>query len=366
MQATLIYKINFLYSMSKEIKVYEISGNAHDLGFQHGEIFKADIDKFVNQFYEIYGGFKVSKEKVLNKASHYVPYIENYSPEIMEEIKGIAEGSDKTINEIAMLVAYYEIYDLLAFPGNCTAFGISPLYSKNKEVFIGQNWDDDNSWYWNGDMPRLLKKRRKAGPDLLAYIYPGFPNCAGMNSDGIGLVWNTMHCEKNKVGVPTYVILADILHQKRIGDALGSVIRAERADSFNFMIGSKEGEVYNVEANPDSYDLMYVEKGFGHANHFVSDKIPIQKDTIVESLADTVVRHYRMNKLVEMNAGQVDLDTCKKFLSDHVNYPYSICRHPTQEFPFLTFDSIILALSKGEMWVSHGNPCEVEYKKFTF
>ena len=353
--------------MSNEIKIYEVSGSAHDIGFQQGEMFKDDIDRLVNQFYKIYNGFKVSKEKALRKAMHYVPFIEDYSPEILEEMKGIAEGAGKQLAEVTMLVAYYEIYDQLAFTGNCTAFGVSPLITKNNEVFVGQNWDDDVSWYWNGDMPRLLKKRRKNGPDVLAYVYPGFPACAGMNSAGIGLVWNTMHCEQSNVGVPTYVILTEILHQKRIGDALGAVIRAKRAESFNFMIGSKDGEVYNVEANPKNYDLMYVEKGLGHANHFVSDKIPLEKDTIVESLADTVIRHNRMNKLVNMNVGEIDIDSCKKFLSDHINYPNSICRHPVQgeAFEGKTFDSIILALSKDEMWLAHGNPCETAYNKYT-
>ena len=353
--------------MANEIKVYEVSGTAHDTGFQQGEMFKADIERIVEQFYQIYDGFKLSKDQVLRRAMRYVPFIEDYSPEIAEEMKGIAEGSGKDLAEVAMIVAYYEIYDRVAFTSGCTSLGVSPQYTKDNEAYVAQNWDDDVNWYWDGDMPRLLKKRRKTGPDVLAYTYPGMPAGAGMNSYGIGLCWNTMHCEKSKVGVPTYVILTEVLHQKRIDDALGAILRVERAESFNYVMGSKEGEIYNVEANPEIYDIQYVETCMGHANHFVSKKIPVKKDIIVDMIPDTIVRHNRMNKLLNMKAGEIELKECMTILSDHVNYPNSICRHyiPGEKFEMKTFDSIVLALSKGEMWLAHGNPCETEYKKYT-
>ena len=350
-----------MIKMTNEIKVFELSGGAHDIGFQQGEKFKDDVEKIVNQFFQIYDGFGLSKEQVLRRAMRYVPFIEDYSPEIAEEMKGIAEGSDKDLAEIAMIVAYYEIYDRIAFSSGCTSIGVSPQETKDGVAYVAQNWDDDVNWYWGGKMPRLLKKRRKTGPEVLAYVYPGMPASAGLNSSGIGLCWNTCHCERSKVGVPTYVILTEILHQERIGDALGAIIRAERAESFNFMMGDKNGEVYNVEASPDFYDAQYVERFMGHANHFESKKIPIERDMIIEFIPDTIIRHNRMNKLLKTKAGEIDLKECMNFLSDHVNYPNSICRHGDMK----TFSSMILALSKGEMWLAHGNPCETEYKKYT-
>lgn len=320
-------------------------------------------------FYSVYADrYKLSKQEIWTRASKYLPYIDEYSPTVADEIRGIAAGSERKLEEIAMLVCYYEIYDRLAFRSGCTSFAITGRATVDGSTYTGQNWDDDVSWYWNGEMPVLLREECDPSPNLLAYTYPGIPVGAGINSVGLALSWNTMHSEEQQVGVPTYAITTEVLHQKRIGDALGAIIRAKRAESFNFVLADAEGEIYDVEATPSAVDIIYSNRHIGHANNFLSTKLNVKQDVIVGYLPDTIVRANRMNRLLDERAGTFDLKIAMGLLKDHANYPKSICRHPSPEeggHQGKTFDSWVMVPARREMWLCHGNPCQNEFEKYT-
>ena len=166
-------------------------------------------------------------------------------------------------------------------------------------------------------------------------------------------------------GVPTYIIVAEILRQETLGDALDAVLRADRAGCFNFVI-TDDTELYAIEATPNDVDVFYSGEYMGHANHFVSDRFRSKQSTESSS---SIVRHNRMNRLLKENFGEIDLQTCMSFFRDHVNYPSSICCHPVDDPDpkqrWLTLDSWISIPSKREFWIAHGSPCENEFTRFS-
>jgi isopenicillin-N N-acyltransferase-like protein len=67
-----------------------------------------------------------------------------------------------------------------------------------------------------------------------------------------------------------------------------------------------------------------------------------------------------MHSLVEAQLGSIDVSSLKTILSDHENYPTSICRH--EELPGIrTSASLIAEPEQGVMHVCAGNPCSGEY-----
>lgn len=346
------------------LKHLEISGNPYDRGFKYGERCKRDISRFVEFLYgelQKIGG--ASKTEVIRVSKKYTPYIENYSMEIIEELKGIAEGSERSLEELVM-VSLHEERSIFKGEG-CTALAATGRATLNGETYVGQNWDEGTEMYWDGDMPFLLKIRRKTGPDVLAYAYPGIQSNAGINSNGICMSWNTIPRLELKVGVPTYIIIADLLRQNTIGDAIDSILRAERAGCFNFVLGD-DTEIYDIEATPRDIDITYSDLYIGHANHYVSKKFAQLQD-MSKIKAGTIVRHNRINRLLKEHCGKIDLEVCMNIFQDHVNYPYSICSHPAQEMKKkgLTWDSWIQIPKKREWWIAHGPPCQNEFEKYT-
>jgi isopenicillin-N N-acyltransferase-like protein len=351
------------------LQVLELTGNQEEIGFQFGARYKHAINHFLDWFYNQLQA-KMAGEQALRHASKYIPYIEEYSSFVVEEMKGIAKGSERQYEEMVMLSLHEEIQGFTS--QRCTSFAATGGATVGGETYVGQNWDESFEHYGDGEFPLLLDVRPSSGPNYLAYSYPGIPAAAGLNSSGIGLSWNSVPRLELSVGVPTYTIIAEILHQKTIGDALGAIIKAKRAGCFNLVLGDGNGEIYDIEATPSDLDIHYSDMYLGHANHYVSDPIGGKQkyDMLCEGRnSSTLIRHNRMNRLLKQGCGNIDLEACMAFLKDHVNYPYSICRHPDpQKEPKergITYDSWVMLPRKREWWISHGPPCTNKFIKYS-
>jgi isopenicillin-N N-acyltransferase-like protein len=80
-------------------------------------------------------------------------------------------------------------------------------------------------------------------------------------------------------------------------------------------------------------------------------------------LPDSIQRFDRINELIRAELGSVTVDRIKTYLSDHSNYPTSICRHPQtpRRGPERTVASMIAEPAHGRMHVALGNPCESSF-----
>lgn len=362
-----------------ELRVVEFSGTSWEIGFQHGTQLKGLAERMLkNQIYDRVGK-EVSKEQLLNHARKHTPFIEEYSPESFEKLRGISEGSGISVDELVLLNMAEELStDPVAKQfsplnsAHCTSFGATGSATKDGETYIGQNWDYLSELYWNGEGPFIQRERRKSGPSVTAYNAPGFLAWAGMNSNGIALSWNSLPRVSLKVGVPTYVIIDELLRAKNIGEALAAVERANRAGVFNFVIADENGEVYDVEATPEEVNFSYHDTILGHANHFVN--LERAQETHFRSWLkpdggrspnlDTIVRHNRMNKMLKDAQGRIDLEACEGFLRDHVNSPSSICIHDAEGCKGFTWESWVMVPRKRQWWIARQPQCQNEYKLF--
>ena len=310
----------------------------------------------------------MDKDQVLREAKKYIPFIENYSPEIAEEIQGTAEGAEITLQELVMVIAFPEMYYPRLF-GHCTAFAVGGEATIGGEIYVGQNEDEALDPWLNGDCAVLVAIKRKNGPDVLTYTYAGVPSMKGMNSAGIAMCINALTCEQSKLGVPSLVVTRELLYQKTIGDALGAITRATRPDSLNYVIADSNGELYDIEAVPNDYDYLYSDRMVVHSNHFLSQRLKVERDLIRENHPDTCVRSNRMRRLLEAQMGKIDLKTLMNLLRDHVNFPSSICRHPNPAEPETTrsktLDSIIWVPKSKEAWLAKDPPCQGKYYKYS-
>ena len=352
--------------------VVDFAGAPYERGCDYGEQCREKIGRMIDTFLGLYANdFHLSKDQVLRDARKYQPYVEDYSPEIAEELRGIATGSERPLDEVLMLIANYELYEGRCFgavPHGCTSFAATGQATADGRTLIGQSWDDFVAWWWNGESGHVLKIGRKAGPAIMTWSLPGYTGCAGFNSNGVAIVWNSLHCEQSQIGIPTYVIVREVMQQKTIGEALGAVERAKRrAEAFNFVVADGNGEIYDIESTPSAIDYQYGESLLYHANHFCNLKVA--DDKIIPALPDTLIRCNRIGKLLKSKMGSLNLGIIQEFYKDHVNYPNSICKHPPEgagQYAGKTHAVIIIEPATNEFWVTNGNACEVPYTRYAF
>ena len=353
--------------------IVEFTGSAHERGFQYGEKFADNISEMLDRSYVFYKDVaNLSKDQMLKTAGKFWPFIEEYSNEIADELKGLCEGSNRKIEEITLLTSFSEIQFYYASARvsrygrstGCTSFCATGEATKNGDTLIGQN--NDGSLHPNLDeFDFLMKMKTDSGVELLTLTIMGCPAFVGLNSKGIALCINALSDGDFRIGVPFSVITRKVLGSKNIGEAINAVITPERGAGANYLIADENGECYDIETTARSFNYFYVDKYIGHANHYMARST---SGNVQITNAGTIVRGNRINKLLNRHSGKINIETCFEFLKDHVNYPTSICTHPNEDLPpemaMKTMDSVVISPSKREIHITRDNPCKAAFKKY--
>jgi hypothetical protein len=159
----------------------------------------------------------------------------------------------------------------------------------------------------------LLHWQRPEGPDVFAYAYPGMWTGAGMNSEGIALCWTSGNSEGvsgPRVGIPSYVLIAQILYQPTLEEVVEEVRRARHAGLFTFVLGDANGRLVNVEGSPSGE--LAVE---WHEGHFarVGFGSRLMTKTPEGQPIPYVKRCRRLLDLAAANRGQIDVPKIKGY-----------------------------------------------------
>lgn len=357
----------------KEFLVVEAEGSPYEIGFAHGSKAKEKVEKSFSWYRERFiKACETDWDSIKNYACTFTECINKYDPDILEEIKGIADGSGLGIEEILAVNIRTELLRIgkklagIAQDG-CTSFAVLPELTETGDTIQGQNWD------WNigqRDSVFVLKIRQKNKPDICMVTEGGLVGKIGFNSCGIGTCFNALMTSNIGKGVPAHVILRGILNSENLEKAIMAVYREGTACSANYLIGSSEGEAVDVEADHEDYEVLMSEDGLVvHANHFTSPRL-LNKPAYNEWRGpDSLLRHHRIKKLFRNSGNKISMGRIMEIMKDHLNYPNSICRHeepdakPGEEAS--TLFSVIMNLNKKEMYAALGQPCCNDYARFT-
>lgn len=355
------------------LPVIIVSGEPYELGFQHGKQAKEAVQKNIYFYFDLWKYFAgVERDQVLVDAQRFIPFIEKLDPEFLEELKGVAEGSETHFEEIVALNCRWELnYAYMPPPSagvppeGCTAFALTPEATENQHTFVGQNWDYkpalENSLV-------LLRITREQKPDIIMHTEAGIIGQKGFNSAGIGVCLNYLRCEKDtfKPGFPLWLKIRKILSCESLPECMEIIMNFEQTNSANIVIAHRDGEAIDIECMPTDTLFLYPEQGIlTHANHFQSLNFR-GEDTGKRLTPSTVIRSHRLSRLFRNRKGDLHYDTIKNLLKDHFGHPDSICRHrderlhPNEQWETLT--SMIIDLTEGKMLYTAGPPCSHAYE----
>ena len=126
--------------------------------------------------------------------------------------------------------------------------------------------------------------------------------------------------------------------------------------------------MYNIEVSAEDFEVIYGADGIlAHTNNYVSQHMRgIERDS--EELISSRVRYNRAFRLLRSQAGKLSLKSLQAVLSDHVNYPQSICSHvEIADAPLerqQTIASLLMDLTSQTMHVAWGTPCRAQYHSY--
>lgn len=370
------YSLVDMSQQTTTLEKLELTGSPHERGVIHGEAFADEIASNVALYLEIFEYKGTDEQTVYEQVDEFIPLIEDENEDYAEEMKGIAEGSGLSLEEVTVLNARYEVMysafkqaaDELdeGLPDACTAFGIQPEISSTDHTYLGQNWD-----WMPGLETFVMDIKRDNKPNMVAMTEAGIVGGKiGFNEHGIGMTLNGLITEKDgedPFNKPYHVRFREVLDARRMDEAIAPLISTPRACSANVIVAHEVGEMVNLEISPQSSNYIYPQNHLlTHANH-VEDRSTMNSE-FEKLIPDTLCRAPRLKRLLAQHEGDIDVDVLKNALQDHFGRPNSICRHPNEEDEKLdqlqTNGSYIMDLTEKRMFGTGQPPCTTEYAEF--
>jgi hypothetical protein len=175
--------------MAELFKV-EISGaDAVERGRQYGEAARPQIARSLEFYAEVFERSTGLLWKTLTERTEsWVGPIRDYSPDGLDEVRGIAEGAGRSFHELLALNGRGELTVGMQLPNatangkaeasngttadGCTSFAMLPEANAARLVWAGQNWD------WRdeiADTVVMLRVEQPGKPTIIASVEPNNP-----------------------------------------------------------------------------------------------------------------------------------------------------------------------------------------------
>jgi isopenicillin-N N-acyltransferase-like protein len=344
----------------ESIAVISVAGTHRQVGRQIGEHMKQQIRRMIARLRENLPPGVTWKDMLL-KGQLCLAHSRAAYPRYVEELEGVAEATGLPFKEIFLAVCE-ELWEPAAWQAGMPTLtrGCTDMAARGQATVDGATLVAHNN-----DLPAeaedhlvIIKARAVGEPEFLAVSAGGLGFSAGFNAAGISMTGNAVSCSDIRPGVPRMLIARAILAAKRLGEAMDACLLPLRASNYNNVIADTSGEVYSMEGSATDCEPIYIDENvMVHANHYISR--PMRRfEENRNYIGGSILRHNRAMRLLRENYGRLTPEVLQKLLSDHANYPASICKH---DGATVTVFAIIIKLNELKAWIGKGRPCHTNW-----
>jgi len=340
----------------------EFRGAPYEIGRRHGSQLKPLIQRAMTTFAE---SMPVPMKTVVAHAAEAIPYSSEQEPDLMEEVRGIADGSGFSLDEIFALNASLDLqatarrFDAAA-PPDCWASAVSGAATADGRTFV--TWTAEDSAKW---LPScvLLRIESKGGLPCLVWTFAGFVGRPGMNPH-LGLSAVCLAGSESGNGLPYPFVCRRALRQKTTLDAIEAVTTVKRMSGMNYTLGDAEGRIATIETTPRSHRVIHGNDGWVACTGLTNDGGAPRLKTLADYAEGSVpaLRLKRIDDLLHECWGRNALADIQRIQRDHG--PGDLCAHDGRGWGIPCLCAFICDVKASKLWVSHGNPCEGEYVEY--
>ncbi|MEB4616390.1 C45 family peptidase [Leucobacter sp. M11] len=354
------------------LPLIDISGGPRERGLQYGEQAKTQIAASI-EFYQ--RAFKRASgldwEHICARAEAWVAPATAYAPDLVEELRGIAEGSGFDFLELMAINARGEIIYDKRFAdlqgGECTTYALSPEASGDGHSYAGQNWD-----YLCGAMDSIimLRIRGEGDPDIIMQIEAGQLGRHGANGAGIAMQVNGLggRYGYEGYGVPQPFVRRRVLQATSLNDAMDRVFQADQQIGANYLLATREGFSISLETTPaERTAWKYATDGIlvhgnHHEVHIPTGQPGPYKPMAVDSLYRVPFVEGRLRAVRDSAGTEEARAGILRALANETFAPNSVCALPDLSLPetkqWQTVTASVVDLTTGEYLLADGLPSE--------
>ena len=346
----------------RESAVIIVSGTPYEQGVQQGKVLRETIQKNIDNVRADLQINGCNMDEYWKFARKNVAFLEKEHPELMEEIAGIADGSELPYEDILMIniPAYFmqryfvQECTMVLARGSATADGCTYLI-KNRDMKMTVHQAVIEHHYPDG---RIVSEVNGAG----IVTYPA----NGMNNKGLAIATTGFWSQYTQVelqDISCSHIFVNIhlllMNCSTIEDVIEYLKQSPRMNGLNIIAVDAESAVV-IETTRDGMALQY-DDGSGllyRTNHYILPE-HLDVNPKFEEYPSTYIRLERIKEMLSEQKGKIRFQDLFRIMSDHKNEPINaICRHPNSLVPSETDSCSLICLEDCEMWTTLGNPCE--------
>lgn len=351
------------------LPILHLNGTPYENGFQHGRVMKGRIIELVKLWKkDIENNYQISADtfiKIFLDSTDYIPAIKKWTPNLLEEIKGISDGSGIDFNTIFAFQLIDEIWTnarLINIPHHCTSAGINNYKKDGGQNYIAQNIDITPFYH---DFIILLDINDKnTDSRKLVTTFAGYIGANGLNKH-IGITENTLSDLKSSLnGLPVCCVARGVLEKTSFEEAVSFIKTIKHASGQNYIVGSNH-DIISLECASDLVTEYWPDstKNYTfHANKPLTNNsyhpayvtyLKAMYGSIPESVSFSDERLESIKNAI-LNKKHISLATIKEALSKK-----PICNRNTSVSTIMEFDN-----KYGELRISPGKPDSTEYIVF--
>jgi len=353
--------------------VVTVEGDPYSCGEQHGSKAKDLVRRNIGYYLGLWRRhLGPSRGQVLERAEEFVEPIRAFDADLLEEMRGLADGAGASLEEVIAINSRYELVwsQMGSARGGCTAMAALPKATATGHTLLAQNWD-----YKVGvrDSCIVLEVLQEGKPAVVMHTEAGIIGHKGINSEGLGLVVNAMVSDRDRFepGVPFWVLCRRALNSRGLAEAMSVVLSTGKAVSSNVILAQAGGAAVDLESTPLDVSIITPERGvLVHTNHFVGPRSLSVRDEFVKTFSHSIYRYARAQSYLERRSGGLTSDSIAEVLRDHFGWPYSICAHEDpdveEDYRGETLASVIFDLEDRGILITRGPPCRGPYQELDF
>lgn len=350
------------------LREVRLSGSGYALGLQHGQQLKKEIGEIVAKWKKsVENELKQPADTIVKQFFAYARFdeaIKKWTPELYEEVRGIADGSRQAFNDIMVhnLLDEFWVWQDARAKHHCSGIGVPAR--DGRPGYIAQNMDLEG--YTDGYQVLLRLAKTGKTPEQLILTYPGLIATNGLNEASIGACMNTlMQLKASPTGLPVAFIVRRILNSTDKDEVLRFIQTVPHASGQNYILGIK-GEVYDFEASCNKvlrFDPQNANGTVYHTNH------PVANDDLKDwykepAKGNSAIRFASVQGRMAALPGIKDADI-KAALRAKDDPKHPVCRAFNQWGG--TFGSVVMTLTGNpKLQITAGPPDESEYKEVRF
>ncbi|MDD3391987.1 MAG: C45 family autoproteolytic acyltransferase/hydrolase [Bacilli bacterium] len=316
-----------------------LKGKYYDMGLHYGEILYKSGQKF-NNYIEL-------NSEQIKFGNEAIKVYEEILPDIMQEVKGLAEGSKTDYFKMATwLITMYGFGNIKG----CTCFA----FNDNDKIILCRN----------SDMYPELKKTSESVLYMPENGYKFLGNTTsfiqiedGINECGLAVGINFLLTKNYKIGINTGFLIRAILEKcKNTEEAIKLIKSIPLCSTQNIIIADNEGNLSVVEASPNKVFVRKSKNYIVSTNHFVSTEM---KDEFLKTEDNWYLTDDRYNTCIDsLKEKNKNVDFAIDLASGKKGF---ICQY-NKKLNFDTLWSSIYDIKEMKIFRAEGNPSKTKYK----